>query len=39
LEPGLLQEIEVIVSWADGLKDRQIRLDSVVEGVAQEQRR
>jgi len=39
LEPGLLQEIEVIVSWADGLKDRQIRLDSVVEGVTQEQRR
>lgn len=34
LEPGLLQEIQVTVSWADGLKDRQIRLDSVVEGVA-----
>ena len=39
LEPGLLQEIEVVVAWADGLKDRQIRLDSVVEGVAQERSR
>lgn len=34
LEPGLLQEIEIVVAWADGLKDRQIQLDSVVEGVA-----
>lgn len=34
LEPGALQEIEVVVSWADGLKDRRIQLDSVVEGLA-----
>ena len=33
LEPGTLQEIEVVVSWADGLRDRRIRLDSVVEGL------
>jgi general secretion pathway protein I len=33
LKPGALQEIEVVVSWADGLKDRRIRLDSVVEGT------
>jgi general secretion pathway protein I len=34
LEPGALQEIEVVVSWADGLKDRRIQLDSVVAGLA-----
>ena len=33
LEEGALQEIEIIVSWADGLRDRRIRLDSVVEGL------
>lgn len=37
LDPGALQEIQVTVSWADGLKDRSIRLDSVVEGVAGEE--
>ena len=39
LEPGALQEIEVVVSWADGLKDRRIQLDSVVEGLASEEPR
>lgn len=33
LEAGSLQEIQVTVSWADGLRDRRIQLDSVVEGV------
>lgn len=33
LDEGALQEIEIIVSWADGLRDRRIRLDSVVEGL------
>ena len=33
LEPGVLQEIQVVVSWADGLRDRSIQLDSVVEGI------
>ena len=33
LEQGALQEIEVVVSWADGLRDRRIQLDSVVEGL------
>ncbi len=33
LESGVLQEIEVVVSWADGLRDRSIQLDSVVEGI------
>jgi general secretion pathway protein I len=33
LEQGALQEIEIIVSWADGLRDRRIQLDSVVEGL------
>ena len=37
LEPGTLQEIEVVVSWADGLRDRRIRLDSVVEGLPQKE--
>lgn len=39
LEPGALQEIEVVVSWADGLRDRRIQLDSVVEGIAGEESR
>ena len=33
LEPGALQDIQVVVSWADGLRDRRIQLDSVVEGI------
>ena len=33
LEPGALQDIEIVISWADGLRDRRIRLDSVVEGI------
>lgn len=33
LAPGVLQEIEIVVSWADGLRDRSIQLDSVVEGI------
>jgi general secretion pathway protein I len=33
LEQGALQEIEIIVSWADGLRDRRIQLDSIVEGL------
>ena len=33
LDKGALQEIEVVVSWADGLRDRRIRLDSIVEGL------
>ena len=33
LESGALQEIQVTVSWADGLRDRRIQLDSVVEGL------
>ena len=33
LDEGALQEIAIIVSWADGLRDRRIRLDSVVEGL------
>lgn len=33
LESGALQDIEVTVSWADGLRDRQIALSSVVEGL------
>jgi general secretion pathway protein I len=36
LDEGALQEIEIIVSWADGLRDRRIRLDSVVEGMPAE---
>lgn len=39
LEPGALQEIEVVVSWADGLKDRRIQLDSVVAGLAGDESR
>jgi len=39
LEPGALQEIEVVVILADGLKDRRIQLDSVVEGIAGEESR
>ena len=35
LQPGTLQEIEIVVAWADGLRDRRIRLDSVVEGLPQ----
>jgi len=33
LDQGALQEIEIIVSWADGLRDRRIQLDSIVEGL------
>lgn len=33
LLPGTLQEIEVEVSWADGLRDRRVQLASVVEGL------
>ena len=36
LGEGALQDIEIIVSWADGLRDRRIRLDSVVEGLPSE---
>lgn len=36
LEPGTLQEIEITVSWADGLRDRRIALYSVVEGISSE---
>jgi len=31
LPPGSLHQIDVTVAWADGLKDREIRLTSVVE--------
>ena len=33
LDQGALQEIEISVSWADGLRDRRIQLDSIVEGL------
>lgn len=33
LAAGLLQQINVVVSWADGGRDRQIALESVVAGV------
>ena len=36
LNEGALQEIAVVVSWADGLRDRRIQLDSVVEGLPEE---
>ena len=39
LDEGALQEIEIIVSWADGLRDRRIRLDSVVEGLPSDEPR
>ena len=39
LDEGALQEIEIIVSWADGLRDRRIRLDSVVEGLPSDESR
>lgn len=29
---GLLQRIEVVVSWQDGSRRRQVQLDSVIEG-------
>lgn len=32
LPAGSLQEIEVVVAWADGRKQRQVVLNSVVEG-------
>ncbi len=32
LRPGQLQEIEVIVRWQDGARERQVVLNSVVEG-------
>ena len=37
LELGTLQEIQVMVSWADGLRDRRIQLDSVVEGIVMDE--
>ena len=37
LEPGALQDIEIVISWADGLRDRRIRLDSVVEGIVMDE--
>ncbi len=33
LEPGLLQEIVVTVSWEDGANDREVSLHSVVAGM------
>ena len=33
LPAGALQEIEVVVSWTDGSKEREIVLNSIVEGV------
>ena len=33
LDQGALQDIAVVVSWADGLRDRKIQLYSVVEGL------
>ena len=39
LDEGALQDIEIIVSWADGLRDRRIRLDSVVEGLPSDEPR
>ena len=38
LVKGALQEIELVVSWADGLRDRRIQLDSVVEGLPDDER-
>ena len=38
LDEVALQEIEIVVSWADGLRDRRIRLDSVVEGMPVDER-
>ena len=32
LRPGSLQDIEVVVGWEDGRKNRQVRLHSVVAG-------
>lgn len=34
LETGILQQIDVTVSWADGLRDREIQLSSVVETLS-----
>ncbi len=34
LEPGSLQEIEVVVSWPDGLQRRRVVLNSFVAGIA-----
>lgn len=34
-ESGLLQDIEVVVSWQDGERRRQVLLQSVVPGMAQ----
>ena len=36
LSEGALQEIAVVVSWADGQRDRKIQLDSVVEGLPED---
>ena len=35
LPVGSLHEIQVVVSWVDGLKRREVVLDSVVEGFRQ----
>lgn len=37
LPPGLLQEIEVGVSWTDGGRTREVTLNSIVEGAPQDQ--
>lgn len=34
LDPGSLQDIEVVVSWPDGLHRRRVVLHSVVAGIA-----
>ena len=36
LDRGALQEIAIVVSWADGLRDRKIQLNSVVEGLPED---
>ena len=36
LGEGALQEIAIVVSWADGLRDRKIQLHSVVEGLPED---
>lgn len=33
LPRGTLQSIDVVVAWSDGLKDREVTLHSVVEGI------
>ena len=36
LDQGALQDIAVVVSWGDGLRDRKIQLYSVVEGLPED---